>query len=118
MIGYGSTRPTAWDEIVSRMEAAQPLETVVPLGGTFVDDIRQLCSDSEASEDGLLSVGALAPLDGTAVCCAQLDDFDWVLPDRVPDIFTSERDMEVYLSDLAHDQEILPNMCPDCVYRL
>ena len=54
------------------------------------------CSDSEVSEDGLLSVGALAPIDGTAVCCARLDDFDWVLPDRVPDIFTSERDMEVY----------------------
>ena len=65
-----------------------------------MDDIRQLCSDSEASADGLLSVGTLAPMDGTAVCCAWLDDFDWVLPDRVPDIFTSERDMEVYLSDI------------------
>ena len=90
------------------MEAARPLETVVPLGGAFVDDIRQLCTDSEASEDALLSVGALAPMDRTAVCCVRLDDFDWVLPDHVPDIFMSERDMEVYLSDLAHDQEILP----------
>ena len=58
------------------MEAARSLETVVPLGGAVVDDIRQLCSDSEASDDGLFSVGALAPMNRTAVCCARLDDFD------------------------------------------
>ena len=33
--------------------------------------------------------GARAPADETAVCCAQLDDFDWVVPDRVPDILVS-----------------------------
>ena len=44
-------------------------------------------------------------MNGTAVCCARLDDFDWVVPNRVPDIFTSDRHMEVYLSDLSHDQK-------------
>ena len=84
------------------MGAARPLETVVPLGGAVLDDIKQLCSDSEACDDRLFSVGALAPMNGTAVCCERLDDFGWVVPNRVPDIFTSERDMEVYLSDLTH----------------
>ena len=112
MVGDEITCPAARDEVVSRVEAERPLETIVPLGGAFVDDTRQLCSDSEASGDRLLSMGAMAPVDGTDVCCARLDDFDWVLPDRVPDIFTSERDMEVYLPDLAHDQEVLPDRCP------
>ena len=92
------------------MEVARPLENVVPLGGAVVDDIRELCSDSEASDERLLSVGALAPMNGTAVCCALLDDFDWVLPNRVLDISTSKRNMEVYLSDLTHDPEILPDV--------
>ena len=33
------------------------METVVPLGGTAVKNIRQACSDSEVSEDGLSSGG-------------------------------------------------------------
>ena len=60
----------------------RPPETIVPLGGTILNNIRQLCSDSEASDDGLLLVVALAPMNGTAVCCARLDDFDWVVPNR------------------------------------
>ena len=53
-----------------------PLETVAPLSGAVLDDFRQSCSDSEASDDDLLSVGALAPMNRPAVCCAWLDDFD------------------------------------------
>ena len=109
-VGDGITCPAAQDEIVSRVGAARHLETVVPLGGAVLDDIRQLCSDSEASDDGLLLVGVLAPMNGTDVCCARLDDFDWVVPNRVPDIFTSDRHMEVYLSDLSHDQKFC-RMC-------
>ena len=41
--------------------------------------------------------GAQAPTD--AVCRAWLDDFDWVVPDRVPDLFESGRTTEEYLSD-------------------
>ena len=75
-MGDGITYPAARDEIVSRVGAARPLETVVPLGGAVLDDTRQLYYDSESSDDGLLSVGALAPMHGTVVCCVQLDDFD------------------------------------------
>ena len=45
--------------------------------------------------------GAQAPTDGTAVCCAWLDDFDWVVPDRVPDSL-----------DLRHVEEVLPDVFP------
>ena len=93
-----------------RVGAARAMETVVPLGGAVLDEIGQLCSDSEVSDDGLLSVGALSPINGTAVCCARLDDFDWDVPNHVSDIFTSERDIELYLSDPTHDQRNLPDM--------
>ena len=56
--------------------------------------------------------GAQAPMDGTAVCCARLDDFDWVVPDRVPDILESGRATEEYLSDLRQVEEVLPDVFP------
>ena len=94
VVDDGITCPTARNEIfVSRVGAARAMETVVPLGGAVLDEIGQLCSDSEVSDDGLLPVGALAPINETAVCCARLDDFDWDVPNRVSDIFTSEHDL-------------------------
>ena len=41
----------------------------------------------------MLSVGAVVPMNRPVVCCARLDDFDWVVPDCVPDIFLSGRDI-------------------------
>ena len=77
--------PTARDVVVSCVGAVRPLETVAPLHGVVRDDVRHSCSDSEASDDDVLSVGALAPIDRPAVWCAWLDDFDWIVPDCVPD---------------------------------
>ena len=79
-----------------------------------MNDIRQLCSDSEVSDDESSSGGggARAPADETAVCCARLDDFDWVVPDRVPDILESGCATEEYLSDLGHVDEVLPDVFP------
>ena len=54
--------------------------------------------------------GARAPADETDVCCAQLDDFDWVVPDRVPDMLVSGCAKEECLSDLRHVDEILPDV--------
>ena len=55
----------------------------------------------------MLSVGALVPMNRPAVCWARLDDFNWVVPDCVPDIFLSGRDIEVGLTDLTHDIQVL-----------
>ena len=76
MVDDGTTCPTARHKCGSRVEPPRPLETVVPLGGACVDVIRQLCSDSETSEDGFLSMRALAPMNGTAVCCVRLENFN------------------------------------------
>ena len=89
------------------------METVVPLGGAAVDDIRQLCSDSEVSDDGSSSGGGgLRPLRTGPLCVVRLDDFNWVVPDRVPDILESGRATEEYLSDLRHVEEVLPDVFP------
>ena len=47
--------------VVSRVGAVWPLETVAPLGGAVLNDVRLSCSDSEASDDDVLSVGAVRP---------------------------------------------------------
>ena len=104
--------PTAQDVVVSRVGAVQPMETVAPLSSVVLDDFRQSCSDSEASDDDLSSVGALVPMNRPAVCCARLDDFDWVVPDCVPNIYLSGRDIEVGLTDLTHDLQVLPDVFP------
>ena len=91
------------------------METIVPLGGAARNGIRLLCSDSEVSDDDSSSGGgggARAPTDETAVCCAWLDDFDWVVPDRVPDMLVSGCATEECLSDLRHDDDILPDVFP------
>ena len=92
------------------MGAVRPLETVAPLCGVVRDDVRHSCSDSEASDDDVLSVGALAPIDRPVVGCARLDDFDWIVPDCVPDMSLSGRDIEVEWTDLTHDCQILPDV--------
>ena len=47
-----------------------------------------------------------------AVCCARLDDFDWVVPDYVPDILLSGQDIEVGVMDLTQDIHVLPDVFP------
>ena len=59
--------------------AVRPLETVAPLVGAVLNDARQPYSDSEASDDDVLSVGARAPMNRPAVCCARLDDFGHIV---------------------------------------
>ena len=45
------------------------------------------------------------------MCCARLDDFDWAVPDRVPDTMSGCATEEC-LSDLRHVDEILPDVFP------
>ena len=98
--------------VFSRVGAVRPLETVAPLSGAVLNDVRQSCSGSEASDDDVLSVGALVPMNKPAVCCVRLDDFNWVVPDCVPDIFWSGWDIEVGLTDLTQDIQVLPDVFP------
>ena len=55
----------------------------------------------------MLPVGDMIHLNRPAVCCAQLDDFGWVVPDCVPDILLSERTL-----NLTQDIHVLPDVFP------
>ena len=48
--------------------------------------------------------------DENTVCCAWLDDFDWVVSDHVTDMLVSGCATEECLSDLRHVDEILPDV--------
>ena len=88
------------------------METVVPLGGTAVDDIRQVCSDSEMSDDGSSSGGGggLRPLRSSPLCVVH----GWMtLIVLYLVVFrTSWRRGEKYLSGLRHVDEVLPDVSP------
>ena len=45
--------------------------------------------------------------------CARVDDFDWVMPERVPDMLVSVCATKECLSVLRHDNEVLPDVLPD-----
>ena len=102
----------ASDDDVLSVGAVQPLETVAPLGGAVRIDARQPYSDLAASDDDVVSLGARVPMNRTAVCCVRLDDFDWVVPDYVPDIVLSGRDREVGATELTRDTHVLLDMFP------
>ena len=44
------------------------------------------------------------------MCCVQLDDFGWEVPDCVPDMLLSGRDRDVELTHLTHD--VFPDVFP------
>ena len=70
------------DDDVQSVGAVRPLVTVAPLGVAGLINDCQLHVDSN---DDVLSVGTWAPKNRPAMCCARLDDFDWVVPDCDPD---------------------------------
>ena len=46
------------------------------------------------------------------MCCARLDDFDWVVPHYDPDTLLSRQDMEVGVPDINQDIHVLPDAFP------
>ena len=89
--------------------AVRPLATVAPLGGAgLIDD----CQPHIDLNDDVVLVGAWAPMDRPAMCCARLDVFDWVVPDYDPDILLSGRDIEVGVTDLTQDIQVWPDVVP------
>ena len=57
--------------------------------------------------------GARAPADKTVVSCACVDDFDWAMHERVPDMLVSFCATKECLSVLRHINEILPDVLLD-----
>ena len=86
---------------VSCVGAVRPRKNIAPLCGAVLNDVRLLCSDSEELDDYVLPVGDMIPMNRPAVCCVQLDDFGWVVPDYVPNILLSGWDIEMELTDLT-----------------
>ena len=64
------------------------------------------------SMDDVLSVGAWAPKNRHGICCARLDDFDWVGPPYEPDMVLPEREMDVGIPDVGRDICVLPDEFP------
>ena len=96
------------DDDVLSVGAVRPLATVAPLGGAgLIDD----CQSHVDSNDDVLSVGTWAPMNRPAMCCARLDDFDWVVPDYDPDILLSGRDIGVGVTDLTEDIQVFCRTC-------
>ena len=97
------------DDDVLSVGTVRPLVTAAPLGGAgLIDD----CQPHVDSNDDVLSVGAWAPMNRPAMCCARLDDFNWVGPDYDPDILLSGRDIGVGVMDLTQDIQVLPDVFP------
>ena len=80
--------------------AVRPLAPAAPLSGAGFTEDCQLHVDSK---DDVVSMGAWAPMDGPKMCCARLDDFDWVFPHYEPNMLLSWLDMEVGITDIERD---------------
>ena len=132
--------------VASRVGAVRPMETVTQRNRAVWNDFRLPCSDSEESDDDVLSVGAVrplataaplvgqrgwltvsymlilrtrclsmgacAPMNQPGMCCAWLDDFDWVVPPYDPDMFLPGWDMDVTVTDVSRDIRVLPDVFP------
>ena len=57
-------------------------------------------------------MGAWARLDGPGMGCAQLDDFDWLVPHYELNMLLPGRDMEVGNTDIGRDVRVLPDVFP------
>ena len=62
VVGEDLPCPAARDVVASRVGAVQPLETVNQWSRVVGNSFRLPCSDSDDSDDYMLSVGAVRPL--------------------------------------------------------
>ena len=69
------------------------------------------CQQRADATDNVFSMGAQGPMDRPGMCCARLDDFDWVVPHYDLDTL-SGRDMEVGVADINRDIHVLPDVFP------
>ena len=85
------------DDDVLSVGAVRPLPNAAPLGGAGMIDVRQQRADVR---DDVLLMRARGPMDRPGMCCAWLDDFDWVVPPYVPDVVLPGRvgTLELWMS--------------------
>ena len=120
----------AWDVVASRVEAVRPLEFIDQRNRVVGNSFRLPCSDSDDSDDDVVLVGVVrpltsaAPLGGTEMlddwtsenrhemCCAWLDDFNWVVPPYDPDIIVPGRELDVEIPDVDREICVLPDEFP------
>ena len=112
--------------VMNCLGTVRSLETVDQRASMVSHGFRLPCSDSDETDDDVLSVGPARPLVTAALlggsgnswtadypygmCCAQLDDFNWVIPagDLVrglpePDLEVDSSDTKPNVYDVYHD---------------
>ena len=70
------------------------------------------CQQRADYKDDVFSMGPRGPMDRPRMCCAQLHEFDWVVPHYDPDTLLSGRDMKVGFADINRDIRVLPDAFP------
>ena len=63
-------------------------------------------------KDDVLSVGVGPPMNQPGMCCARLDDFDWVVSPYEPDMVLPGRDRDVGITDVGRDICVWPDVFP------
>ena len=97
------------DDDVLSVGDVRPLANAAPLGGAgMMND----CQQRADAKDDMFSMGASGTMDRPGMCCARLDDFDWVVPQYDPDTLLSGRDMEVGVTDISQDIRVLSDAFP------
>ena len=74
VVGEDLLFPAAQDVVASRVGAVRPLEAVTQQSRVVWNSFRLPCSDSEDSDDDVLSVGAARPLTTAAPLGGGKDD--------------------------------------------
>ena len=97
------------DDDVLSVGDVWPLATAAPLAGAgLIDD----CQPHVDLNDDILSVGTWTQMKRPMMCCERLDDFDWVVSDYDPDRLLSGPDIEIGITDLTWDIQILSHVFP------
>ena len=92
------------DHVVSLVGAVRPLANAAPLGGVgMMDD----CQERADSTEDVFSMGARGPINRPGMCCARLDDFDWVVPPYEPDLVLVGRNVDIGVKDVGRDVLVL-----------
>ena len=63
-------------------------------------------------EDDVFFMRTRGPMDRQGMCCARLDDFDWVVPPYVPDLGLAGRDGAIGATDVGREVREVPVALP------
>ena len=94
------------DDDVLSVGPIRPLLTAASLGGARMDDDCRLQVDSLNDE---LSVEAWAAENSHEMCCAQLDNFDWVIPPYDLDMMLPRPELDKESSDIKRNIYNVPD---------